>query len=142
LSSPALDIRRPFHWGIVTFCDDRDLEPWPDLVRGESFAASEICVVALVRHAQDIETDLSDLNPNDPLPFAEVNVRVWVDDAPSVGGFQFDGVLRINSGTLNVGDADRWDAMELPPGPWRLRVRTSPVNHASQLLAYLTAPSA
>ena len=119
-------------------CDASTSGDWPDLERGAAYAASGTCLQIVVRHAQDTDVDLSTLAPSDPVPPVEVIVRCWVNVAPSPLA-RIGGSFEIASGRLVLGDAERWDTIDLVPGTWTILARTSPADHPELVEIWITA---
>jgi hypothetical protein len=133
---PVLELSRPFEWGIVLLCDDRATNDWPSLERGAAFAASRSALEIVVRHAQDTDADLSSLDPSDPVPPFNVLVRCWVGTDPSSHA-SIESILTMSSCRMVIGDAERWDAIDLAPGEWTVCVATAPADHAEEVSIWL-----
>jgi hypothetical protein len=97
-------IRRPFHWGVVILTDADSEALTPDVVPGSLISSNEHGIVALVRHAQDIDSS------EDTADWAETEIVVRLlsaAEAPSVDRREvFRGGLHLPSGRLSIGDAD------------------------------------
>jgi hypothetical protein len=106
------------------------------LERGAAFAASRSCLEVVVRHAQDTDRDLSTLGPSDAVPPFEVLVRCWLNTEPSSDTY-IEATLDVPSGRVVVGDAERWDTIQLVPGMWTLRVATTPADHPREVDIWL-----
>jgi hypothetical protein len=127
--SDRLDIRRPFQWGILIIADPR-ASALPELVGGEAVVASDSAVIVGVRHAQDVD-DLDDTD-------FEVAVSCAPGPVERGSALAFDGVLTVQSGRLDVGDANHWDALLVSPGRWRIQIETDPAEHPERLTVWLT----
>jgi hypothetical protein len=116
-------IRRPFHWGIVIAADADAGALIPDVVPGSLVSSNQHGVVALVRHAQDIDS------LDDTVDWAEAEVVVPLLPAaepPTVDGREvFRGRLHVPSGRLSIGDADSEVIHPAHPG-WNEFVITVP----------------
>lgn len=97
-------IRRPFHWGIVIVTDGKTDQQLPDIDPNQLVTADEHGIIALVRHAQDIESFDDDLEWAE----SEVTVRLLPNDAVPADGRReiYRGVLITPSGRISIGDAD------------------------------------
>ena len=97
-------IRRPFHWGIVIIADAESGSQIPDVDPEKAVSSNEHGIVALIRHAQDIDSFEGEFNWAE----AQVVVRLLPQaDPPSTGRREvFRGRLMIASGRISVGDAD------------------------------------
>lgn len=118
-------IRRPFGWGVLTLLDTEAGGEWPELRPGARYAAGPSVLCLVVRHAQDVDADLEAREDDDLISPFEVEVRCRVDALPP-SPVDLVVELACPSGRLEVGDADRWDALELPPGRWTVSVRAEP----------------
>ncbi len=135
-AEPDLAVRRPFQWGILILADPTASGVrWPELVRGAAFAATPSCVVTVVRHAQDTDSDPT-LAPDDVVPPFEVSVRCWVNRQQTTET-SFDGLLELPSGSLQLGDADRWDKITMPSDVWPIQIATFPPDHPEQVDIWL-----
>jgi hypothetical protein len=123
---------------LLVLCDECATDDWPDLERGDAFAASRTCLQIVVRHAQDTEVDLSTLVPSDPVPPFEVVVRCWVNATP-LPNSRIGGSFDIVSGRLALGDAERWDTIELVPGTWAILAKTNPADHPEVVEIWINA---
>lgn len=96
-------IRRPFHWGIVVVSDVKSGSLIPDVDPERAVSANENGIIALIRHAQDIEV-------LDELDWAEVEVLVRLlaeAERPAPDRREvFRGRLKTPTGRISVGDAD------------------------------------
>jgi hypothetical protein len=135
----VLEVARPFEWGIVLVCDEQASDDWPSLERGAAFATSSSCLAIVVRHAQDTDADLGSLQPSDPVPPFNVSVRCWVNETPpSDASIRVD--LEVPSGRVVIGDAERWDTIDLVPGGWAVSVTTGPVDHPESVDIWFNRP--
>ena len=128
VDEPELTIRRPFEWGIVLIADSEHGGELPELQRGHPCAAGPSVLIVVVRHAQDTDADLAALDPNDVVPSFEVTVRCW-KARPPLESPTFLTELDLSSGSVEIGDADRWDALILAPGRWKVSVKAEPADH-------------
>ena len=119
-------LRRGFGWGILVVLNNPNGEV-PDL-KGKPFAASSSGLVIVVRHAQDVDaTVLDPLASNDYVPEAQVAVHVLVA-SHGLESADYQSVLSVTDGNLDIGDADRWDSLHLPVGSWQAQVTASPAD--------------
>ncbi len=97
-------IRRPFHWGIVIVTDGKADHQLPDVDPNRLVTADQHGIIALVRHAQDIESFDGDFDWAE----SEVIVRLLPTDAVPADGRReiYRGVLITPSGRISIGDAD------------------------------------
>lgn len=97
-------IRRPFHWGIVVLADADSGGRIPDVNPEESVTGNEHGVVALIRHAQDIDSFDGDFDWAE----AQVLVRLLPEEEALAAGRRviFRGRVLASSGRISVGDAD------------------------------------
>jgi hypothetical protein len=97
-------IRRPFHWGIVIIADAESGSQIPDVDPGKAISSNEHGIVALIRHAQDIDSFEGEFDWAE----AQVLVRLLTRPEPPSADRRevFRGRLKIASGRISVGDAD------------------------------------
>lgn len=97
-------IRRPFHWGIVIIADAESGSLIPDVDPEKAVSSNEHGIVALIRHAQDIDSFEGEFDWAE----AQVLVRLLTQpEPPSTDRREvFRGRLMIASGRISVGDAD------------------------------------
>lgn len=97
-------IRRPFHWGIVIVSAPEEGGAIPDVQPDRAVTGDEHGLIALVRHAQDVESFAEDFDWAE----AEVLVRLLPDEAPESADRRevYRGMLHTPSGRVTVGDAD------------------------------------
>ena len=125
---------QPFRWGLLTAYDnDADWELPTDLGEGH-VAATTSCLAVPVLHSQDVEFE-DHGGTETPLPEAEVEVVVTtrpLEIAPT-----YDGPLQCPSGRLQVGDANEYRLVQVPPGDLRAQVWLEPVEHAERVVIAL-----
>lgn len=97
-------IRRPFHWGIVIIADAESRSQLPDLDPEKAVTSNEHGIVALIRHAQDIDLFEGEFDWAE----AQVLVRLLTQAEPPSADRRevFRGRLMIANGRISVGDAD------------------------------------
>ena len=97
-------IRRPFHWGIVIVSAPEEGGAIPDVQPDRAVTGDEHGLIALVRHAQDVESFAEELDWAE----AEVLVRLLLGAAPESADRRevYRGRLHTPSGRVTVGDAD------------------------------------
>jgi len=97
-------IRRPFHWGIVVITDVEPDHQIPDVEPGKIVSWNEHGIVALIRHAQDIDSFEDEFDWAE----AQVVVRLLAEaEAPSPDRREvFRGRLITPRGRISIGDAD------------------------------------
>lgn len=97
-------IRRPFHWGIVIVADAESRGKIPEVEPDKAVSSNEHGIIALVRHAQDIDSFEDEFDWAE----TEVVVRLLTEaDLPSVDRSEvFRGRLKSANGRITVGDAD------------------------------------
>jgi hypothetical protein len=98
------NIRRPFHWGIVVVSDVESGGLIPDVDPERAVSANENGIVALIRHAQDIDSFEGEFDWAE----AEVLVRLLTEAEPPSPDRRevFRGRLKTPTGRISVGDAD------------------------------------
>jgi hypothetical protein len=89
-----------------------------------------------VLHAQDVETP-EGLGPDELLLQAEVQVTVTVT-VEDLGDAEFTCLLACPSGRLQVGDADAFKTVDVPPGELRVQVRRQPREFAEVVVLHVT----
>lgn len=109
-------IRRPFHWGIVIVADADSRESLPDVNPQQPVTGNDVGVIALVRHAQDVESFEGDYD------FAEAEVTVRLLSAADKTDMCsrreiYRGRLVAAKGRLSVGDADEDVVISAHQGP-------------------------
>lgn len=97
-------IRRPFHWGIVIVTSPEDGGEIPEVLPDRPVTGDEHGLIALVRHAQDVESFAGDIEWAE----AEVVVRLLSEEPPDSSDRRevYRGTVRTPSGRITVGDAD------------------------------------
>jgi hypothetical protein len=100
----AARIRRPFHWGIVVVSDVESIGLVPDVDPERAVSANENGFVALIRHAQDVDSFGGEFEWAE----AEVLVRLLTEAGPPTSDRRevFRGRLKTRTGRISVGDAD------------------------------------
>lgn len=96
-------IRRPFHWGIVVVSDVESGGLIPDVDPERPVSANENGIIALIRHAQDVDS-------LDEFDWAEVEVllRFLTEAEPAAPDRRelYRGRLKTPTARISVGDAD------------------------------------
>lgn len=97
-------IRRPFHWGIVVIADAQSGSQIPDVDPEKAVSSNEHGIVALIRHAQDVDSFEGEFDWAE----AQVLIRLLTQPEPHSTDRRevFRGRLMIASGRISVGDAD------------------------------------
>ena len=97
-------IRRPFHWGIVIVASPEEGGEIPDVQPEQAVTGDEHGLIALVRHAQDIESFDGEIEWAE----AEVVVRLLSEEEPASRDRRqvYRGTIRTPTGKVAVGDAD------------------------------------
>lgn len=97
-------IRQPFHWGIVVISDSESGGLIPDVDPEKTVSANENGIVALIRHAQDIDSFDGEFDWAE----AEVLVRLLTEAERPLPDRRelFRGRLKTPTGRISVGDAD------------------------------------
>jgi hypothetical protein len=128
-AEPRVAIKRPFGWGLLHVLDRRT-HPVPDVVADSIVTASDEGLAIIVHHAQD--TPLDGFEPHEVVPPAEVEVRIYVDtQGPNTRVVEAD--ISVPSGTLNVGDAEQEETLDIGVGRWHVQVVCTPWQHADEV---------
>jgi hypothetical protein len=104
----------------VVVCAPEEGGAIPDVKPGRAVTGDEHGLIALVRHAQDVESFAEESEWAE----AEVLVRLLPDDAPESADRReiYRGVLHTPSGRVSVGDADSEVIHPAHPGWTRIVV--------------------
>lgn len=101
----------------------------PAFDRTGSIGATATCLAVPVRHAADVVTPPG--WPDDrPLPEATVSVTVVVGEQAEDERYEYEGVLRCDSGRLAVGDGDNERLIAVPARLVCVRVRRHPIERS------------
>lgn len=97
-------IRRSFHWGIVIIADADSGGKIPEVEPGKAVSSNEHGIIALVRHAQDIDSFEGEFEWAE----SQVTIRLLTEaELPYVDRSEvFRGRLSVANGRITVGDAD------------------------------------
>ena len=132
------DVRwvQSFQWGLLIAHDDD--APWdvPGDVGKGGVAGNASCLAVPVRHAQDVRyVVVDDDDPGAPTP--RVQVAVVLTTRPLELTPDYDGPFRCPSGRLQIGDAEEYRRVEVPPGDLRVQLWLSPEEHAERVVMAL-----
>lgn len=110
---------------------DRDTSQLPEQTptQAEIATATSTAAAINVRHAQDADGD----------ELFKVTVEVFVE-VPAESATDFEALLDLRSGVLEVRDADAVEALEVGAGSWRLAVIARPADHPQHVAVYLNRP--
>jgi hypothetical protein len=128
VTHPRLHIVRTFNWGLLLL-NDRGATDLPEgATTAPDFAtATRSAIAANVRHAQDVDID------DKP---AEVTIDVYLASAPE-GTVDFRADLDVISGTLEIGDAEATEELEIGPGTWTLALNATPADHPDNIQLWI-----
>lgn len=124
-TSDPLVIERPFNWGVLLVSDQ-----FTDDIPGSSqtgFSVSQQALAIAVRHAQDVDYDDLDLEPDDVVPPTQVRVRVLEGRCPQPT--DFDCQIAVPSGKLSIGDAEHEVLIDVESGTYRIEVALDVAEH-------------
>jgi hypothetical protein len=128
VTRPRLHIVRTFNWGLLLL-NDRGATDLPEgAPTAPDFATATRSAIAVnVRHAQDVDID------DEP---AKVTIDVYLAGAPE-GTVDFRADLDAISGTLEIGDADATDELEIGPGTWALALNATPADYPDDIQLWI-----
>ena len=127
---------QPFRWGLLLAFDAENAWDLPDDVGADPVTATETCLAVGVHQCHDLPEH--DGWPSDIyLPLAQVEVIVCFQESPSSAAVEHEGLLRCESGRLNVGDAENERILDVPAGVLRAQVSLFPREYPDHVVLRL-----